>query len=135
MIEINTRYVHILGITTNPDGPWTTQQARNLVTDLGERAAEIRFLIRDRAGQFTASLDSVLADVGIQAVKIPPRCPLANAVAERFVRTVRAGLTDRILIFGRRHLRHVLSEYACHYNRQRLTRGQQLRPPQPEPPS
>jgi putative transposase len=134
VIELNTRYVHILGTTTNPDGPWTTQQARNLVTELGERAAEFRFLIRDRAGQFTASFDSVFADAGIQAVKIPPRCPQANAFAERFVRTVPAELTDRMLIFGQRHLRHMLSEYARHYNRQRPHRGQQLRPPQPEPP-
>jgi putative transposase len=128
VIELNTRYVHILGTTTNPDGPWTTQQARNLVTELGERAAEFRFLIRDRAGQFTASFDSDFADAGIAAVKIPPRCPQANAFTERFVRTVPAELTDRMLIFGQRHLRHMLSEYARHYNQQRPHRGQQLRP-------
>jgi len=131
VIEVQTRHVHILGTTTNPDGPWTTQQARNLVSDLGERTAEFRFLIRDRAGQFTIAFDAVLADTGIQIIKIPPRCPQANAYAERFVRTVRAELTDRMLIFGQRHLRRVLSEYVFHYNRQRPHRARELRPPSP----
>jgi putative transposase len=65
--------VHILGITANPGGPWTAEQIRNLLLDLGDRAAGFRFLVRDRAGQFTASFDAILADAGIQAVKIPPR--------------------------------------------------------------
>ena len=72
-------------MTANPDGAWTTQQARNLLLDLGERAGRFRFLIRDRAGQFTGAFDAVLADAGITAVKIPPRSPRANAFAERFV--------------------------------------------------
>jgi hypothetical protein len=72
VMEIGSRYVHILGITANPDGPWTAQQIRNLLMDLGDRTVGFRFLVRDRAGQFTASFDAVLADAGIQAVKIPP---------------------------------------------------------------
>jgi transposase InsO family protein len=68
--------------------------------DLGDRAADFRFLIWDRAGQFTASLDAVLADAGIEAVKIPPRSPRANAYAERFVLTARSEVTDRMLIFS-----------------------------------
>jgi putative transposase len=134
VLEAATRYVHILGTTTNPDRPWTTQQARNLLTDLGDQAGDFRFLIRDRAGQFTASFDAVLADVGIRVVRIPPPCPRANCFAERFVRTVRDELTDRMLIFSQRHLRVVLAEYVRHYNGQRPHRARDLRPPHPTHP-
>ena len=75
VIEVGSRYVHLLGVTAHPDGTWTTQQIRNLVMDLGDRTAKFQILVRDRAGQFTATFAAVLADVGIDAVKIPPRCP------------------------------------------------------------
>src|ERR1019366_2053389 len=116
VMEVGSRYVHIVGVTANPDGPWTTQQIRNLLMDLGDRAAGFWFPGRDRAGQFTASFDAVLAGAGIEAVKIPPRSPRANAYAERFVLTARTEVTDRMLIFGERHLRTVLAQYAAHYN-------------------
>jgi transposase InsO family protein len=93
VMEVGSRYVHILGITPNPDGPWTTQQIRSLLMDLGDRAAGFRFLIRDRAGQFTGTFDAVLAGAGIEAVKIPLRSPRANAYAERFVLTARTEVT------------------------------------------
>jgi putative transposase len=134
VLEVGDRHVHVLGVTAHPDGPWTTQQARNLLMDLGEHVARFRFLVRDRAGQFTASFDALLVDAGIEVVKIPPRCPRANCFAERFVLTVRTEVTDRMLIFGERHLRSVLAQYSRHYNRQRPHRALQLRPPRPQAP-
>ncbi|MFI9387513.1 integrase core domain-containing protein [Kutzneria sp. NPDC052558] len=134
VLEVGSRYIHILGTTTNPDGGWTTQQIRNLVMDLGERVGKFRFLVRDQAGQFAASFDAVLADVGIKAVKIPPRCPRANCYAERFVRTVRSELTDRVLVLNRRHLDTLLAEYVRHYNGRRPHRSRELRPPWPDYP-
>jgi putative transposase len=135
VLEVRNRYVHILGTTSHPTGAWTTQQARNLLMDLDDRTAKFRFLVRDRAGQFTASFDAVLAGAGIDTVKIPPRCPRANCFAERFVLTVRTELTDRILIFGERHLRTVLAAYGAHYNHRRPHRALQLQPPRPDLPA
>ena len=108
------------------------QQARNLLMDLGDHAARFRFLVRDRAGQFATSFDVVMADAGIEVVKIPPRCPRANCFAERFVLTVRTEVTDRMLVFGEQHLGRVLAEYAAHYNRRRPHRSLKLRPPRPD---
>jgi putative transposase len=99
---------------------------------LGAGVARLRFLVRDRAGQVAASFDEVPKDAGIEVVRIPPRCPRANCFAERFVLTARTELTDRMLIFGERHLRRVLAAYAAHSNAQRPHRALQLRPPRPE---
>jgi putative transposase len=134
-LEVGDRYVHILGTTSHPTGPWTTQQARNLLIDLDDQAATFRFLVRDRAGQFTTAFDNVMAGAGIDIVKIPPRCPRANCFAERFVLTARTELTDRILIFGERHLRTVLAAYGAHYNRRRPHRALRLQPPRPDHPA
>jgi putative transposase len=130
VIEVQSRYVHILGVTGHPDGLWTTQQV-----DLGDRGADFQFLVRDRAGQFTDSFDAVLAAAGIQAVKIPPRSPRANAFAERFVLTARTEVTNRMLIFGERHLRAILAEYEGRYNGRRRHRSRQLHPPRPDHPA
>ena len=121
VIEVGSRYVHILGITANPDGPWTVQQIPNLLMDLGDRAAGFRF--RDRAGQFTASLDAVLADAASSAAQ----SPRANAYPERFVLTARTEVTDRMLIVGQRHLRTILAQYEAHYKGRRPHRSRQLR--------
>jgi transposase InsO family protein len=130
-IELETRYVHVLGVTANPDGAWTTQGARNFLMDLGERAQDFKVLLRDRGGQFTDAFDAVLAGAGIEVVRTPPRCPRANVYAERWIRTLRAEVTDRMLILGERRLRRVLAEYLRHYNEHRPHRGLDLVPPRP----
>src|SRR5688500_17316125 len=132
-LEVGNRYVHILGTTSHPTGEWTTQQARNLLMSLDARALTFRLLVRDRPGQFTTTFDTVLTGAGIDPVKIPPRCPRANCFAQRFVLTVRTELTDRLLIFGERHLRTVLAQYGAHYNG-RPHRALQLQPPRPDTP-
>jgi hypothetical protein len=134
VVEVESRRVHILGVTAQPDGPWTTQQIRNLLMDLGDRAAEFRFLVRDRAGQFTGSFDAGPGQCRHQSREDPAPKPRANAYAERFVLTARTEVTDRMLIFGERHLRTVLSEYEAHYNGRRPHRSRQLRPPRPDHP-
>ena len=90
-LEVGDRYLHELGMTGHPDGPWTTQQARNLVMDLGERAARFRFLVRDRAGQFTASFDAVMADAGIAM----GQDPVAVSAGELLRRALRVDRPDR----------------------------------------
>ena len=134
VMEAGSRYVHILGITAHPDAPWSMQQIRNLLMDLGDRAADFRFLVRDRTRQFTASSGAVLASAGIEEVKIPPRSPQANAYAERFVLTAPTEVTDRMLIFGERHLRVVVTKYEAHYNGRRSHRSRGLPPSRPDHP-
>ena len=114
VMEIQTRRVHILGITGHPTGAWTAQQARNLLIELGERADRFKFLIRDRDSKFTAAFDEVLASNGVRIIKAPVRSPRANSFAERYVGTLRRECLDHLLIYGERHLRRILAEYSRH---------------------
>jgi putative transposase len=128
-VEVDRRRVQLAGITAHPTGAWVTQQARNLLMDVGERAEQFWFLIRDRDAKFSACFDAVFAGVGIVVLKIPPRAPRANAYAERWVRTVRTECLDWILIWNQAHLYRVLSVYLAHYNSARPHRGLDLEVP------
>ena len=119
IVENATRRVHLLGITANPTGAWVAQQARNLLMDLGDRAAQFRFFIRDRDSKLTDVFDAVCASQAIRILRTPVRAPRANAIAERWIGTLRRELLDRILILNRRHLEHVLAEYTTHFNQHR----------------
>ncbi|QTI88250.1 integrase core domain-containing protein [Streptomyces sp. AgN23] len=133
VMEIKTRRVHVLGVTTRPTGVWVTQLARNLLMDLEERAGCFRFLIRDRDSKFTAEFDAVFAGNGTAVIPTPAQSPRSNAFAERWIRTARAECTDRLLITGERHLRTVLTTYAQHYNARRPHRSLDPRAPDDDP--
>jgi putative transposase len=129
VIEHDRRRVHVAGITAHPTGAWVTQQARNLLMDLGEHAERFRFLIRDRDSKFTAPFDAVFIGADIRIIRTPIRAPRANAIAERFIGTLRRECLDHMLITGPRHLDIVLREYIQHFNTHRPHRSLDQRPP------
>jgi putative transposase len=129
VIEHDRRHVHLAGITAHPTGAWVTQQARNLLMDLEEQAGRFRFLIRDRDSKFTTAFDAVFTGADIRIIRTPIRAPRANAIAERFIGTLRRECLDHLLITGPRHLDLVLREYVQHFNTHRPHRSLDQRPP------
>ena len=127
-ISLATRRVEYVACTSNPDGRWVAQQARNLVIQFGDEQ-RFRFLIHDRDAKFSHAFDEVLRSEGTKVIRTPIQAPNANAYAERWIRTLRADFLDRILILGRHHLEHVLRVYRRHYNEHRPHRALQLHPP------
>jgi putative transposase len=132
-IDVRTRFVHLLGVTAHPTAEWTVQAARQFTWTLTGRPGQVRYLIRDRAGQFTGAFDAVFAAERIEVLPTAPQCPGMNAYAERVVRTIRAACTDRMLIIGQRHLQRALTEYIEHYNAGRAHRALNLRAPADDP--
>jgi transposase InsO family protein len=130
-IEHGSRRVHLAGVTANPDCPWVTQQARNLA--LAEQLENVRFLIHDRDRKFCGPFDAIVRSQGVRVIETPLQAPKANAVAERWVRTVRSECLDHLLIVGRRHLEQVLRAYLTHYNAERPHRSLALAAPNGTP--
>jgi transposase InsO family protein len=128
-IELDTRRVHLAGVTANPGGAWVTQQARNLLLALGERGRHAEFLLRDRDAKFCRGFDDVFCSEGAEIICTPVQAPNANAYAERWIRTVRAECLDWLLTVGRGHLEQVLRVYVGHYNRHRPHRALGLQAP------
>jgi putative transposase len=128
-IEVSSRRVHLAGVSENPDGAWVAQQARNLVWNLDERGSSAHLLIRDNDAKFGGAFDEVFRREGIEVIRTPIEAPRANAIAERFVGTVRRECLDWLLIANRRHLERVLRSFVDHYNGHRPHRALDLAAP------
>jgi transposase InsO family protein len=123
VIEFQSRRVRLAGVTAHPTGAWVVQQARNVVATLDDEAAAFRFLIRDRDAKLTRAFDDVWRSTDVEIICTPVRAPNANAIAERWVGTVRRECLDQLLIVGRQQLVGVLGVYVEHYNRRRPHRS------------
>ena len=126
VIEHATRRIRILRVTLHPTGRWTTQQARNLLMDLGDHAGRVKFMIRDRGSNFTATFDAVLADADIRTVLCNVRTPRMNAITERWIGGCRRELLDRTLIWNQAHLLRILRDYETHHNQHRVPPGNSI---------
>jgi transposase InsO family protein len=122
-VELGRRRIWITGVTEHPNGPWVTQQARNITGELQDAAITAKFLVRDRDTKYVSGFDQVFAGSGCRVITTPYRTPNANAVAERFVRTIRTECLDHLLVVNQRHLERVLRSYTRHYNNHRPHQG------------
>ncbi|WP_306750343.1 integrase core domain-containing protein [Saccharothrix yanglingensis] len=129
-LEHGTRRLHITGVTAHPTQAWTTQQARNLATDLGHRMESLRFLIRDRDGKYGQAFDAVFRADDLRVITSAPQAPRMNAHCERVIGTIRRELLDHILITGESHARQILTTYEDHYNRHRPHQARDQLPPE-----
>ena len=130
-IEVSTRRVFLAGCTAHPTAAWVTQQARNVCEDLDAAGARPALLIHDRDGKFPPAFDAVFAAQQVRIVRTPFQTPRANAIAERWVGTVRRECLDWLLVGGEQHLRSVLRQYVDHYNTRRPHRALRLESPVP----
>ena len=130
-IHIETRQVFFAGVTANPTGAWTTQAARNLFLRHGDQLAGARALVRDRGSQFIDGFDEIFRTEGFKILKTPVRTPVANAFAERWIGSIRRELLDRTIIWNRRQLERLVSDYIAHYNEHRPHRALEQRAPTP----
>jgi putative transposase len=128
-IEHATRRVHLAGVTAHPTGGWVTQQARNPLMDLADRAADLKFLNRDRDTKFTAASGAVVTATGVPTARTPVPAPRANATAGRWIGSARRECLDQMLIAGERQLRLVPGEDIDHYNTHRPHRALTQNPP------
>jgi len=122
-IELGSRRVHFAGCTANPTAIWVTQQARQFAWTMQDEGLGGRFLIHDRDTKFPAPFDTVFIAEGITIIRTPYQAPNANAVAERWIRSVREECLDKILILNTQHLQRVLIEYVTYFNHARPHQG------------
>ena len=124
-LHVHTRRVHVAGMTPNPDGPWMAQQARNMSLFFAEQPDEYKptHIIRDRDSKFTEQFCAILESDGIEFRPIPPRSPNMNPFCERWVARTRQEVLNHFIIFGEKHLRHILGEWLTHYHTHRPHQG------------
>jgi transposase InsO family protein len=123
LIKLDTREVHIAGITSTPNEQWMKQMARNLTMEEWGILKPGQYLIHDGDKKFCTSFKDMLDDSGVNRVPLPPRSPWLNAFAERWVKSVKDEALSRMILFGERSLRYVLSEYVTHFHQERPHQG------------
>lgn len=122
-IHVGSRRVHVVGMTANPDRAWMVQQARNMAMIFDQETVKPKYLLRDRDSKFVKEFDAILVSEGIEVTPVGVRAPNQNAVAERFVLSVKRECLDHFVVFGEAHLRHILSEYLIYYHQHRPHQG------------